>query len=245
MLPLAVLASPAAAVSELPPNPAVHMESGCNSKGPFFQLTYTNDAAHDSHVPTAYALFSTSVQQGNAIAEKQDDISVAPQAQFVAESGPLQDGVITYVLVTATGMQDFLQSFFPDCFEATGTVTATCVNGAPVLSETGTNTGLTPQDIKFQVDGVVMDTVEVDPAASHTYTQALVEGAPYHAEVLGAIHGKYVVVAELSATASCVAPPVVGQLPETGSPSTSIIVLATLLTVLGLGACRLVRKPVA
>ncbi len=243
MLPLAVLAVPAAAVSALAPNPAVHMESGCNSKGPFYRLTYTNDAVTDSHVPTADAVFSTSVQQGSAIAEKQDDVSVAAQAQFVAESGPLTDGVITYVLVTATGMEDFLQSFTPNCFEATGSVTATCVNGAPVLSATGTNTGQTPQDIKFQLDGVEKTSVEVDPATSHTYTQDLVEGAPYHAEVLGAIHGTYVVVAELSATASCMAPAVVGQLPETGSPSTSIIVLATLLTLFGLGTCRLVRKP--
>lgn len=245
VLPLAVLASPAAAVGQIAAVPAVHMDFGCNSKGPFYTLTYTNDAPTDSHVPTADAFFSTSIQQGNAIAEKQDDVSVAAQAQFVAESGPLTDGVIVYVLVTATGMTDFLQSFVPDCFEATGTVTASCVNGAPTLSETGTNTGLTPQDIKFQVDGVVQESVEVDPAASHTYTQALVEGAAYHAEVLGAIHGTYVVVAELSATASCTAPAVVGQLPETGSASTSVIVMATLLTVLGLGACRLVRRPVA
>ncbi len=219
------------------------MESGCNSKGPFYRLTYTNDALKSNHNPTADAVFSTAVQQGNAIAEKQDDVSVAAQAQFVAESAPLTDGDTVTVFVTSPGMTDFQQSFTPDCFEATGAVTATCVNGAPVLAETGTNTGLTPQDIKFQVDGVVMDTVEVDPAASHTYTQALVEGGAYHAEVLGAIHGKYVVVAELSATASCMAPAVVGQLPETGSPSTSIIVMATLLTLLGLGACRLVRKP--
>ena len=252
LVPLTMATSPASA-AEFQPNPAATIATSCGATGGVISIHYTNVGGLNT------ANFTTTV---NGVVQNAVSIQPNDTADLAVAAA---DSAAAPVVISAPPALSIVTTVGPiACFDGSGTLTLDCTSGVPQLTAVATNIGKSTNVATFSLVG---DPTSPEPATlaaagAHTFSRTLVEDATYQATITWAHGGTD---ATLSGTAHCLPPPTTTTIPDptttttipdptttipaavalptTGSSSSGIIVTASLLTLLGLIAVRVVRRP--
>ena len=201
----------AAASNEFPPNPAATITASCTKwLGGLIHIDYSNVGGQSA------ATFSATVN-GTAFT----DVVVTANTTAFQES-PIPDDVLVPVTISAPGMQTIVTSIGPlDCYSGTSTIRVDCVNNAPVMTATATNTGPSINTATLVINGNVAQPSKktVVPGSTETFSYPIPDGVPYTGRISFDQGGTE---SNIAGTPMCVPPTTQSTIPETTVPPTTV-----------------------
>lgn len=207
---LSTIVEPAAASDEFPPFPVATINAQCTKwLGPLIHIDYSNPGGQSD------AVFTATVNGATL-----KDVVVAPNDTAFQES-QVPDDVLVPITVSAPGMQTIVTSVGPlDCYNGTSTIQVDCVNGAPVMTATATNTGQSINTATLVINGDVAKPSKktVTPGSTETFSYPLPDGVPYTGRITFDQGGTE---SNIAGTPMCV-PPTTQTVPETTVPQSTV-----------------------